>query len=333
VVSGLGRLAELDGRRITIEVPATAANLGAGYDCVGLALALTNRVEIEAVARPDAGVELTVEGEGAGELPADRSNRVVRALDDTLRAAMRGDPSGGDATALGWRIRMVNRIPLSRGLGSSAAATVAGVVAGDALAGGPLSGREMLKIAVGIEGHPDNATPALLGGFTVSAIVPSPDGRGETVEALRFDVPRDLRAIIFVPELPLATSAMRAALPDMVPRADAVHNLGAVALGVAGVATGRFDLLRVLTVDRLHEQYRATVYPELPRLVATARDAGAIGACLSGAGSAIIAFADTLAGLTRIEAAFMAFAVEEAFPGRVLVVAPENAGARVVEYD
>ncbi len=327
-MSGPGRLAELHGRRIAIEVPATAANLGAGYDCVGLALALTNRIEIEAVARPDAGVELTVEGEGAGELPADRTNRVVRALDETLRAA-----TGGDATALGWRIHMVNRIPLSRGLGSSAAATVAGVVAGDALTGGPLSGREMLDIAVVLEGHPDNATPALLGGFTVSAAVPARDGRGLTIEALRFDVPRGLRAILFIPDLPLATSAMRAALPDTVPRADAVHNLGAVALGVAGIATGRYDLLRVLTVDRLHEPYRAAVYPELPRLVATARDAGAVGACLSGAGSTIIAFADTLAGLVRIEAAFMAFVAREAFAGRVLVAAPDNAGARVVALD
>jgi homoserine kinase len=327
-VSRLGRLAELDGRRLAIEVSATAANLGAGYDCVGMALALTDRIDVEAVAQPHAGVELVVRGEGDGELRGDRENRVVRALDATLGAAF-----DEDATALGWRIAMDNRIPLSRGLGSSAAATVAGIVAGNALAGGPLSTAEMLGIAVEIEGHPDNAAPALLGGFTVSGPVPAADGRGETIEALRFDVPRDLRAILFIPDLPLRTSDMRAALPDSVPRADAVHNLGAVALGVAGVAAGRYDLLRALTVDRLHEPYRAAVYPQLPRLVAAARDAGAIGACLSGAGSTIIAFTDTAAGLGRIEAAFKAFAEEEAFAGRVVVVAPENAGARVVERD
>ena len=129
---------------------------------------------------------------------------------------------------------MTNRIPLQRGLGSSASATIAGVVAADALTGGPLSHGEMLAIATRIEGHPDNAAPALLGGFTVAGMVPGSPGSPPTVEAIRFEVPLDLRAVVFIPELQLATSAMRAALPDSVPRADAVHNLAAVALGVGG---------------------------------------------------------------------------------------------------
>jgi homoserine kinase len=244
-VSRLGRLAELDGRRVVVDVPATAANLGAGYDCVGLALDLTDRVELEALARPDAGIELKVEGEGADELPADRSNRLVRALDAALAAAWDGDPA-----VLGWRIRMTNRIPLARGLGSSAAATIAGVVAADALTGGPLDRRRMLEIAVGIEGHPDNAAPALLGGFTVSGFVVGPDGT-RRVEAIRFDVPAPLRAVLFIPDLPMATSAMRAALPETVPHADAVHNIAAVGLGVAGIAAGRYDLLRAVPCVRL----------------------------------------------------------------------------------
>jgi homoserine kinase len=324
-VSRLGRLAELDGRRVVVAVPATAANLGAGYDCVGLALDLTDRVEIEALARPDAGIELTVEGEGAGELPADRSNRLVRALDATLAAAWDGDPA-----ALGWRIRMTNRIPLARGLGSSAAATIAGVVAADALTGGPLDRRRMLEIAVGIEGHPDNAAPALLGGFTVSGFIDLPDGtRG--VEAVRFDVPAPLRAVLFIPDLPMATSAMRAALPETVPHADAVHNIAAVGLGVAGIAAGRYDLLRALTVDRIHEPYRASVYPQLPGLVAAARQAGAIGACMSGAGSTVLAFADDPLTVDRVAAAFRARAEAEGLGGRVHVATPQGAGARVVE--
>lgn len=327
-MTGLGRLAELDGRRVVVEVPATAANLGAGYDCVGLALGILNRIDVEAVARPDAGIELDVVGEGSGELPADRSNRVVRALDAALALAIDGEPR-----LLGWRIRMANRIPLRRGLGSSAAATIAGVVAADALTGGPLSRGEMLAVATRIEGHPDNAAPALLGGFTVSGTVPGRPGEPATIEAIRFDVPRDLRAVLFVPELQLATSAMRAALPDAVPRIDAVHNLAAVALGVAGIATGRYELLRALTVDLLHEPYRASAYPQLPGLVAAAREAGAIGACMSGAGSAIIAFADTTAGIAGIERAFLRFAETEGFPGRVVVAAPENAGARIVGTD
>ncbi len=334
-VSQLGRLAELDGRRAVVEVPATAANLGAGYDCVGLALDLTNVVELEAVARPDAGVELEVEGEGAGEIRADRSNRVLRALDAVLGAALEGDP-----TALGWRIRMRNGIPLSRGLGSSAAATVAGIVAADALAGGPLTFRQKLAIAVAIEGHPDNAAPALLGGFTVAGTVPArgdrdPVGPGEAaeMEALRFDVPPALRAVLYIPDVPLATASMRAALPATVPHADAVHNIAAVGLGVAGIAAGRYDLLRALTVDRIHEPYRASVFPQLPALVAAAREAGAIGACMSGAGSTIIAFADDSAVIERVGAALLARGAAEGLTGRVHVAAPQAAGARVLQLD
>ncbi len=182
---------------------------------------------------------------------------------------------------------------------------------------------ELLRIATAIEGHPDNAAAALLGGFVVSAVWD--DG----VEAIRFDSPRDLRAVLFIPELRLGTDDMRSALPTSVPLADAVANLGAVAVGVAGLATGRYDLLARLTVDRLHEPYRAAVYPQLPRMVEAARAAGAIGACLSGAGSTIIAFTDGMAGITRLEAAFFAAAADTDLTGRVQVVEPRNTGARV----
>ncbi|HYH92932.1 MAG TPA: hypothetical protein VD763_07220, partial [Candidatus Saccharimonadales bacterium] len=175
-----------------------------------------------------------------------------------------------------------------------------------------------------VEGHPDNAAAALLGGFVVSA--PTPGG----VEAIRFDVPRDLRAVLFIPELRLSTEEMRRALPTAVPLADAVANLGAVGVGVAGMAAGRTDLLRLLTVDRLHEPYRATVYPQLPRLIEAARAAGALGACLSGAGSTVLAFTDSMSMITRIEAAFAAVAADTDLPGRITVVMPRNHGARVV---
>ena len=161
---------------------------------------------------------------------------------------------------------MRNRIPLIRGLGSSAAATVAGVVAANALADGNLAPTDMLRMATAIEGHPDNVGAALLGGFVVSTAL---DG---AVEALRFDVPRDLRCVLYIPELRLETAAMRAALPKTVPFDDAATNLARVALGVAGMAGRRTDLLRYLTIDRLHEPYRAEVYPQLPRLVEAARD-------------------------------------------------------------
>jgi len=313
----MSHFADLDGRWIAVEIPATSANLGAGYDCMAVALEIVDRIEVECLARPGAGVEIAVEGEGAGELPEDRSNAFVVALERGL-AEVRGDGAG----ELGWRIRMRNRIPLARGLGSSAAATVGGLLAGAALAGESLGVERALALATELEGHPDNAAAALLGGFTVAA-------HGDPPTAIRFEIPRDLRTVLFIPDLRLTTREMRGALPEYVPLVDAVANLQRVALGVAALATGSAEGLRHLTVDRLHEPYRAVVFPQLPALVAAARDAGALGACLSGAGSTVIAFADSLSGLTRIEGAFRAAAADVDLPGRVELVAPRNTGARV----
>ena len=312
-------LAELDGRSVSVEVPGSAANLGAGFDCLGVALAITDRIDVEVRGWSRGQIELSVEGEGRGELTEDRDNRFVRGLEAAMGAARGELPEG-----VGWRIEMYNEIPLARGLGSSAAATVAGVVAANALLGGPLDTAAQLRIAAGIEGHPDNAAAVMLGGFVVSAVTP------EGVEAIRIDVPRDLRAVLFIPERRLSTEAMRKALPSTVPYDDAIANLGAVALGVAGLASGKSDLLGRLTVDRLHEPYRAAAYPEFPRMVSAAREAGALGACLSGAGSTILAFADSMAGISRVEAAFVAVAADLDLDGRVLVVEPRNAGAKVL---
>jgi homoserine kinase len=313
-------LAELDGRRVTVEVPASSANLGAGYDCLAVALGLTNRVEVEVRGWSRGEIELAVQGEGEDELTQDRENRCVQGVEAALRAVRGEMPEG-----VGWRIEMHNEIPLARGLGSSAAATVAGLVAGNALLGEPLTIPDLLRLANEIEGHPDNAAAALHGGFVVSAAI------DDTVEALRFDAPRDLRAVLFIPDLRLSTAEMRSVLPAKVPREDAVSNLTRLAIGVAGMAIGRFDLLRVLTVDRLHEQYRAAAFPQLPRLIQSARDAGAIGACLSGAGSTVIAFSDSVRTITRIEGAFTAASVDTDLPGKIVVVSPRNQGAQVLD--
>ena len=312
-------LAELDGRSVTVEVPGSSANLGAGFDCLGVALAIVDRIEVEVRGWSRGQIQVSVDGEGREEVTEDRDNRFVRGLEAAMGAARGELPEG-----VGWRIDMHNEIPVARGLGSSAAATVAGIVAANALLGGPLDTATQLRIAAGIEGHPDNAAAAMLGGFVASA------STADGVEAIRIDAPRDLRAVLFIPDRRLSTEAMRKALPGTVPYEDAVANLGAVAIGVAGLATGRSDLLGRLTVDRLHEQYRAAAYPEFPRMVAAAREAGAIGACLSGAGSSILAFADSMAGISRVEAAFVATAADNDLDGRVLVVEPRNAGAKVI---
>ena len=313
------RTGDIERRRVVIDVPATTANLGAGYDALALALDLVNRVEVEVT--DSAGYKLRIEGEGAGDLPEDRHNRFVVAFETGLRWALGSVPE-----AVGWSIRMENRIPLGRGLGSSAAATVAGLVAADTLAGGRLEQAQILRLAAEIEGHPDNAAAALLGGFVVVAIADG--GRPETI---RFDPPRRLRTVLFVPSLPMATSTMRRALPHQVPHKDAAFNVGRAALAVAAMTSGRIDLLRLATEDRLHQPYRSELYAALPDLIAAAREAGALGACLSGAGSTIIAFGDSARGVQAIESAFASAAAAAGLHGSVMTVSPRSLGAVVLE--
>ena len=305
-------------RTVTVDVPATSANLGAGFDTLAMALDISNRITVEVLDEPT--IELAVEGEGAGELVADRHNRFVLALELGLRWALGEVPAG-----LGWRIAMRNEIPFGRGLGSSAAAAVAGLVAADALTGGRLGLRHQLALATELEGHPDNAAASLLGGFVAVAVI------DKWPEAIRFDVPRPLRAVLYVPDRVLHTTAMRAALPPEVPRADAVFNVGRAALAVAAIASGHYEYLRAATEDRLHQPYRAVPYPEFPELLRAARDAGALGACLSGSGSTVIAFADSPQTIDSVAAAFVAAADRLGLSGSAQVVAPRNAGAIVVD--
>jgi homoserine kinase len=312
----------LIGRRATVETPATIANLGAGYDCLGLAVELLLRVTVEATAASSdaSAIDLTIEGDCVGELPEDRSNRLIVALEAGLSEL------GVDGLdEIGWKVDMSNPIPLERGLGSSAAATVAGLVAAGALAGRELDQASVLRLATGIERHPDNVAPALLGGLVASIALD--DG----VEAVRIEPPRDLLVVAWIPERKLPTSEMRRVLPDSVPRADAIANLARVAVGVAGLASGRTDVVRLLTEDRLHEPYRAAVYPELPQLVGAARQAGALGACLAGAGSTVVAFVDITdePAADRVGAAFRTTASRLNQPGRLVALNPSPRGARV----
>jgi homoserine kinase len=307
--------ADLAGTSVTIEVPATTANLGAGYDVLALALDVALGVRLEVTADP--GIQLTVEGEGATELRADDSNRFLVGLRTGSAAA------GFDAAAVGWRIAMTNPIPLSRGMGSSAAATVAGLLAADRLAGGALGAERLLALATGIEGHPDNVAAALHGGFVLVASV------GGALRVLRLDPPPALVAVLFVPERQLATAAMRAALPESVPHRDAVFNASRVGMAVAAFATGDVAWLAAATEDRLHEPYRAAVYPALPALVDAARAAGALGACLSGAGSTIIAFARPGDPAVRVAAALEAAAATLDEPGSARVVGVRRHGATI----
>ncbi len=310
--------AALVGRRLVLDVPASTANLGAGYDCLGLALEVCNRVALEVT--DDGGLWIDVSGEGVGELPAVRDNRFVAGLERALEASIGPRPA-----AIGWRVTMHNRIPLSRGMGSSAAASVGGVVAGNLLGGERLGADAQLRLATALEGHPDNASAALLGGFVVSAHL------GERVEAVRFDAPDGLRAVLFIPDRRLSTADMRRVLPAEVPLRDAVSNMSRVAIGVAGIASGRYELLADLTLDRIHEPYRSVAYPQLPRLTGAARAAGALGAFLSGAGSTVLAFVAPGADAAPVERALADAAAAEDLEGVTRIVAPRNRGPEIIE--
>jgi homoserine kinase len=317
-VSAAAARLDLVGHSVSVDVPATTANLGSGFDALALALDLANVIRVEVIAaRTDPDVRVEVLGEGAGQLPSGLHNRFVTAL-------LAGLGEGGvDAAGLGWRVHMENRIPVARGLGSSAAATVAGLVAADAFLDGALGRQRLLELATGFEGHADNAAAAIHGGLCVATQV---DGRPE---AIRLEPPADLLAALYVPDRHLSTAAMRAALPASVPFADAVHNVGAAALLVAALSQGRLDLLAAGTRDRLHEPYRARAYAELPELIAAALAAGAMGACLSGAGSAIVAFSDDAAAAEAIAAAMERRAAALGLAGRASVRAARAEGARV----
>jgi homoserine kinase len=261
-------------RSVTVRVPATSANLGPGFDSLGLALDLWDDVVVTAGGE---GVDVSVTGEGAGAVPADARHLVVRAVHRALDAL--GEPHPG------LRLSCTNRIPHGRGLGSSAAAVVAGLLAGRALVADGrqrLPDDQLLALASEMEGHPDNAAACLLGGLTLAWS----DGTG--VHAVRLEPRPDLRATVLVPGTQLATETARGLLPVSVPHADAAHAAGRAALLVAAL-TGAADegLLLPATEDRLHQDYRAAAMPATAELVRTLRAAGHP-AVVSGAGPTVL---------------------------------------------
>ncbi|GAA3618609.1 homoserine kinase [Kineosporia mesophila] len=268
-VAGPGLLAD---RRATVRVPATSANLGPGFDSLGLALALHDVVTLSPAA---SGLEVTVEGEGAGGVPLTEDHLVVRAV----RAGF--DHAG--VPQPGIRLHCVNSIPHGRGLGSSAAAVVAGLVAARGCLAEPevLDDATVLALATSLEGHPDNAAAALLGGCTISWLSPSGVPRAERVE-----VRADLDPVVCVPSGELSTSTARAMLPALVPHPDASFNAGRAALLVHAL-TRRPDLLLEATEDRLHQAQRAPAMPETAELVHRVRELGAA-AVVSGAGPSVL---------------------------------------------
>lgn len=307
--------------KLTLHVPATTANLGPGFDCLGLALQIWNRIEVEP-ARGEDRVEWR-EDTGArridpapfdpAKLSTPSDNLILLAMDRAYQALRRQRPR--------VHLAIYNRIPLSRGLGSSAAAVAAGLLAANEWNGRRLRPSDLLRVGTELEGHPDNVSAALLGGLTISAI------DGEQLACAHFAPPRGWRAALYIPTRSLATRRARAVLPARVPRADAIFNVGRAALLVHAFESGDASALDLATRDRLHQPYRARIIPGLQEILDAARKAGAAGAALSGAGTTLIAFCSTANGTRDVAAAMSECAAQMDIQGAARVVGLSSRGA------
>jgi len=292
---------------IDVRVPATSANLGPGFDVLGLALGLYNDIAYEEAE----GVVVAIEGEGAGRLDTGADNVVARAARMVYEAAGRRFP--------GATIRCVNRIPPARGLGSSAAAWVGGLIAANAALGSPLDRDAVLALACRAEGHPDNVAAALLGGLTVSCAA------GDRVTAISLQVSPEIGWVVLVPETESSTREARAVLSADVSRSDAVFNLQRLGLLLASVVSGRIDLLLLAMEDRLHQPQRQSLFPWMESVRRAALDTGALGCVLSGAGPSLLAAVEGSgeAAARAMERALGAAGV----PGRASALPVDTVGA------
>jgi len=301
---------------VRVKAPATTANMGPGYDCLGMALDVWNTIEIEVLDSGEPVVEVT--GEGAGELGTGRDNLVYRSMEFLFQDAEQEMPL--------VRIRCDNAIPLARGMGSSAAAIAGGLVAANAICSQDYTPNDLLEMAATIEGHPDNVAAAVLGGMQL--VISDKTEEGSRLYTVPINVPPGLHAVIFVPQVRITTEDARAVLPEKVTMADAVHNMGRVGLLVASMATNHPEYLAIATQDLLHQPYRQPLFPAMKVIFKAALDAGALGVFLSGSGSTVLALTQ---GREMTVAYEMAEAARQAsVEGNVSVTQPTVRGAHLI---
>jgi len=276
---------------ITFRVPATSANLGPGYDCLGVALRLYNRVTVQRGGPPQNHV-----------MASDAAARFFSAAQV-------------ERFAFHWNIE--GEVPQSRGLGSSVTVRLGLLHGLNELAGRPLGGEQLFEICARLEGHPDNAAPAAFGGFTVAKSGAPP---------LRCEVSPALHFVLLVPNFEISTPAARAVLPEQIPQVQAAANVANACRVTAAFALQRYELLRGCFVDWLHQPYREPLIPFLPAVIAAGEKAGALGGFLSGSGSTICCL--TLENAEGVAASMLAAAER---PARTIIVTADNEGAAVVE--
>jgi|GEM_PF-66139 len=329
---GTDDIMTMERQSVTVQVPATSANLGSGYDCIGMALDMWNELTVE---RSDK-FEMTAEGEGADEIPLDETNLVVTGVHAAFRAAGKPVPP--------LKYHLVQKIPHGRGLGSSSAAIVAGLLAGLVIAGHKLDvqGSEgLLQLAAEIEGHPDNIGPAIYGSCQLGIF----DSNLNRWATERITLPHGLVFVMFIPTFVGKTSELRKVVPTEVSLTDTVFNMGRLAWLVLALTTGKVSNLRAGMEDRLHQPQRgASVYKHLFPLMDACYEAGAIGAYLSGAGPSIMAITSGGSGDFFIQSykqrtdqavarAMNETAAKLGIEGKVYVTHPSNVGGCVIRAD
>jgi homoserine kinase len=289
-------------RKAVVRVPATSANLGPGFDCMGMALDLWATVTVEA-------------DETFVPPPESQIAELVRLAARSLYVA------AGIEAPRGLSVRWEGDVPVARGLGASACARVGGLLAANALCGDPLDREKLLALGTDLEGHGDNIAPALFGGLQVVA------QDGDRLLHVSVPLPPRLKAVFIVPEMAMPTDESRQLLPEELPLKDAVHNISRAALLVAALAAGRLDLLDAATQDRLHQPARARLFPAMEAVFAAARGAGALAAYLSGGGSTVLAL--TVDNEQSIADAMTQAAASAGFESTAFVAVPSAKGAEV----
>ncbi|MBD1894832.1 homoserine kinase [Coleofasciculus sp. FACHB-64] len=285
---------------VTVSVPATTANLGPGFDCIGAALTLYNqfkftRLEADAVTR----LSITVEGTEAARVNTGADNLVYQSFVKLYEHIGKTPPPVQIEIELG--------VPLARGLGSSATAIVGGLVGANCLAGAPLDENEVGRIAIALEGHPDNVVPALLGGCRLAAtgLSDEPHRHGESKEEWAIcEIPwhSEIVPVVAIPDFELSTEEARRVLPTQYSRADAIFNTAHLGLLLRGLETGRGDWLRVAMQDRIHQPYRTALIRGYDAVRSAAMASGAFGMVISGAGPTLLALAEAALAPTVVEA-------------------------------
>ncbi len=255
-----------------IKVPATSANMGPGFDSIGVALELYNHLWFEEI---EQGVEIIVKKEHEIKIPTDKNNLIYKTMVDFFAETGNVMP--------GVRLIQKDDIPMVRGLGSSAACIVAGLLAANHMSGCHYSREQLAQIAAKIEGHPDNSNPALFGGMVVGAL------DHNEMRHVKLDLPKDLVFAIMVPDFPVSTEDSRKVLPDMYTKTDAIFNASRAALLVASIYAGNYENLAMAMQDRIHQPYRSQLIPDMDRIFKAAKNYGALATYLSGAGSTLMA--------------------------------------------